>query len=50
VMFEVRDQRSSADLQGNRGGYGYSTRLSTMDLAPGTYVVHVEGRSRLSSG
>jgi VWFA-related protein len=50
VMFEDRDQRSSADLQGNRGGYGYSTRLSTTDLAPGTYVVHVEGRSRLSSG
>ena len=50
VVFENHEQRSSTDLQGGRGGYGYSARLSTMDFAPGTYVVHVEGRSRTESG
>jgi VWFA-related protein len=48
VISEDRDQRSSTDLQGNRGGYGYSARLSTAALAPGTYVLHLEGRSRAS--
>ena len=50
VVFENREQRSSTDLQGGRGGYGYAARLSTLEFAPGAYVVHVEGRSRLSAG
>jgi VWFA-related protein len=50
VVFENREQRSSTDLQGGRGGYGYAARLSTLEFAPGAYVVHVEGRSRLSGG
>lgn len=50
VMFENREERSSADLQGGRGGYGFSAQFSTRDFAPGTYLVHVEGRSRLGAG
>jgi len=46
VVFENREQRSSADLQGGTGGYGYSVRLPLADLAPGTYVVRLEGRAQ----
>ena len=49
VVFENRDERSSTELQGGRGGYGYSARLMTNDFAPGLYVIHVEGRSRLGA-
>ena len=49
VVFENREQRSSTDLQGGRGGYGYAARLSTLEFAPGAYLVHVEGRSRLNA-
>ncbi len=50
VVYENREERSSTDLQGGRGGYGYAARLSTLEFAPGPYLVHVEGRSRLSGG
>ena len=50
VVYENREQRSSTDLQGGRGGFGYAARLTTLEFAPGTYVIHVEGRSRLSGG
>jgi hypothetical protein len=46
VVFENREQRSSTDLQGTSGGYGYSVRIPLNDFAPGTYVIRVEGRSR----
>jgi len=45
VVFQNREQRSSSDLQGKSGGYGYSVRIPLMEFAPGTYVIRVEGRS-----
>lgn len=45
VVFENREQRSSADLQGKSGGYGYSVRIPLTEFAPGTYVIRMEGRS-----
>ncbi|MBI2187916.1 MAG: VWA domain-containing protein [Acidobacteria bacterium] len=45
VVFQNREQRSSADLQGTSGGYGYSVRLPLTEFAPGPYVIRVEGRS-----
>jgi len=45
VVFENREQRSSADLQGGTGGYGYSVRIPLADFAPGVYVVRLEGRA-----
>jgi VWFA-related protein len=48
VVFQDREERSSTDLQGGRGGYGYTRRISTADLAPGQYVLHIEGKSRTS--
>lgn len=46
VVFEDRDERSSTDLQGTSGGHGYRVQIPLAGLAPGTYVIHVEGRSR----
>ncbi len=46
IVFEQHEERSSADLQGASGGYGYSPQIPLSDMAPGTYVVRVEGRSR----
>lgn len=43
----VNEQRSSTELQGKSGGYGFTATLP-LDVAPGRYVIHVEGRS--SSG
>ena len=40
----VSEQRSSTELQGKSGGYGFTPSLS-LDVAPGRYVIHVEGRS-----
>ena len=45
VVFEDREQRSSADLQGKSGGYGYGLRIPLTEFTPGTYVIRVEGRS-----
>jgi VWFA-related protein len=46
VMFENSEARSSTDLQGRSGGYGYAVRIPLNEFAPGTYVIRVEGRSR----
>jgi VWFA-related protein len=46
VVRTVADQRSSTELQGKSGGYGFGARLPLEDVAPGLYVLHVEGQSR----
>jgi VWFA-related protein len=49
VLFKTDETRDSADLGGGRGGYGYSTKIPMKDLAPGKYVLKVEGKSRLGN-
>jgi VWFA-related protein len=49
VLFKTDEVRDSADLGGKRGGYGYTTRIPLKDLAPGSYVLKVEARSRLGN-
>jgi hypothetical protein len=46
VVFSNSEERSSTDLQGGRGGYGYTAQIPLKDFAPGLYVVHVEGKRR----
>jgi hypothetical protein len=46
VVFEHREERSSTDLQGASGGYGYGIQIPLRDIEPGTYLLRVEGRSR----
>jgi VWFA-related protein len=45
VVRSVSDERSSSELQGTRGGYGFSAQLPLNDAAPGVYVIHVEARA-----
>ena len=40
----VNEKRASTELQGKSGGYGFTPTLP-LDVAPGKYVIHVEGRS-----
>ncbi len=47
VMFTANEARDSSDLGGQRGGYGYTTKIPLKDLAPGSYVLKVEAKSRL---
>lgn len=49
IVFEQREERSSTDLQGASGGYGYGLQIPLGDIAPGTYVIRVEGRSRANN-
>jgi VWFA-related protein len=49
VVFTTSDTRSSDELEGKRGGYGYSARVLLKDLAPGLYVLKVEARTRLGN-
>jgi hypothetical protein len=49
VMFKTDETRDSSDLGGARGGYGYTTKVPMKDLAPGKYVLKVEGKSRLGN-
>jgi VWFA-related protein len=46
VVFRNSETRSSTDLQGGRGGYGYTAQIPLKELMPGVYVVHVEGKPR----
>jgi hypothetical protein len=49
VMFKADEVRDSSEIGGARGGYGYTTRIPMKDLAPGTYVLKVEAKSRLAN-
>jgi VWFA-related protein len=48
VRYKAEEQRSSTELQGKTGGYGYTARIPLSDVPPGPYVLAVEARSRLS--
>ncbi|HUR33496.1 MAG TPA: VWA domain-containing protein [Vicinamibacterales bacterium] len=49
VVFKTEDQRDSSELNGAKGGYGYSTRVPLTEIPPGLYVLNVEARSRLGT-
>lgn len=46
VVFEAKEERSSTELQAGRGGYGYTPQIPLKDIQPGTYLLHVEAKSR----
>ena len=47
VLYKNEETRDSSELQGQRGGYGYTARIPLTELAAGPYVLTVEARSRL---
>jgi hypothetical protein len=49
VVRSSTDARSSRELQGRGGGYGFSTPVPLAGLDPGLYVIHVEAQSSLGT-
>jgi VWFA-related protein len=49
IFFKNEEERDSKELEGKRGGYGYTARIPMSGLAPGLYVLTVEARSRLGN-
>jgi VWFA-related protein len=50
VVFTASDERSSEELQGKKGGYGYTREIALRQIAPGRYVLRIEARTLLASG
>ncbi len=50
VVHSSADERRSEELQGGRGGYGYTADVDTSGLAPGRYVLRVEAKTLLANG
>jgi VWFA-related protein len=50
AMFTASDERSSADLQGSKGGYGYQQQIPLAQFPPGRYVLRIEAKSLLAKG
>ena len=48
-MFAAADERSSDDLQGKKGGYGYTRELPLGELPAGRYVLRVTAHSLLGN-
>ena len=49
MVFRNSEPRSSTDLQGGRGGYGYTAKIPLKDIKPGRYVLTVIAKSRVGS-
>jgi VWFA-related protein len=45
VVFNAADERRSEELQGKKGGYGYTATIPLKDFAQGRYVLRVEAQS-----
>jgi VWFA-related protein len=49
VLYKAEENRSSSELEGKRGAYGYGARIPLSELEPGPYVLTVEARSSLGA-
>jgi hypothetical protein len=49
VVYKNAEERSTADLAGKKGGFGYGGAVTLTDYPPGLYVFKVEARSRLGA-
>lgn len=50
VVFTAADERSTDELQGKKGGFGYTATVPLAKLAPGRYVLRVEAQAQVSKG
>jgi VWFA-related protein len=50
VVYTAGEERKSEELQGAKGGYGYTTTIETKSMAPGRYVLRVEAATLLAKG
>ncbi len=46
-VFHHADERSTDELHGKNGGFGYVVRIPLRDIPPGLYVLRVQARSTL---
>jgi len=46
-VFQTREERDSSELAGGPGGYGFTARIPLKGVAPGLYVLRVQGTSRI---
>ena len=49
-MLTAADERSSEELQGKKGGYGYTREFPLGQLPAGRYVLRVSARALLTNG
>jgi hypothetical protein len=47
VVTTRSEERSSTELEGKPGGYGFLSEIPLEALAPGIYVIHVEARANI---
>jgi len=47
TVFETKEDHESSELAGSAGGYGFQTRIPLNGLAPGLYVLRVEGIAQI---
>jgi VWFA-related protein len=50
VVFTAGDERSTDELQGAKGGFGYTANVPLAGFAPGRYVLRVEATAQVSNG
>jgi hypothetical protein len=50
VVFTAGDERNSSELQGKKGGFGYTATIPLSRFAPGRYVLRVEAQAQVSNG
>jgi VWFA-related protein len=50
VFYSTNETRSSSELGGPSGGYGYTAIVPLKDLAAGLYVVRIDAKSTLKDG
>jgi VWFA-related protein len=50
VVVAASDERSSGELQGKKGAYGYTREIPLSQIAPGRYVLRIEARTLLANG
>jgi len=48
VVFNHSAERSTDELHGTPGGFGFTTRIPIQNWTPGLYVLQIEAKSRLS--
>ncbi|MEN3340399.1 MAG: hypothetical protein V7647_4075 [Acidobacteriota bacterium] len=49
VVFTAGDSRSTDDLQGKRGGFGYTANVPLAGLPPGRYLLRIEAQAQISN-
>ena len=49
VIATRSEERSSKELEGKPGGYGFLSEVPLEDVAPGIYVIHIEARANIGN-